>query len=228
MAIAIQPSSADLIPAVKGFNHRLVAGGVAPEFHFPENNIPHWLPKLEGRRIHQEYYLAVDGDCVRGGFILKYQDFFFHGKPQPVVYYHLPISEGIVNKAYAGVGVHMLRSALKLQPMLFALGMGGFDRPLPQMLKVMGWSLCAVPFYFRVNHPAKFLREVAPLRETKSRRLLAALAAVTGVGSAGNQLIHRFCTGGPHDAVFVEDTVVVTGRHRDQCDPVALECTLID
>ncbi len=135
MAIAIQPYSADLIPAVKGFNQRLVAGGVAPEFHFPENNIPHWLPKLEGRRIHQEYYLAVDGDCVRGGFILKYQDFFFHGKPQPVVYYHLPISEGIVNKAYAGVGVHMLRSALKLQPMLFALGMGGFDRPLPQMLK---------------------------------------------------------------------------------------------
>src|SRR5438132_14193645 len=98
MAIAIQPYSADLIPAVKAFNQRLVSGGVAPEFHFPENNIPHLLPKLEGRRIHQEYYLAVDGDCVRGGFILKYQDFFFHGKPQPVVYYHLPISEGIVNK----------------------------------------------------------------------------------------------------------------------------------
>src|SRR6266849_4432746 len=165
MAIAIQPYSADLIPAVKGFNRRLVAGGVAPEFHFPENNIPHWLPKLEGHRIHQEYYLAVDGDCVRGGFILKYQDFFFHGKPQPVVYYHLPISEGIVNKAY--------------------VGMGGFDRPLPQMLKAMGWSLCAVPFYFRVNHPAKFLRGIAPLRETKSRRLLLDLAAVTGVGWAG-------------------------------------------
>ena len=215
MAIAIQPYSADLIPAVKGFNQRLVAGGVAPEFHFPENNIPHWLPKLEGRRIHQEYYLAVDGDCVRGGFILKYQDFFFHGKPQPVVYYHLPISEGIVNKAYAGVGVHMLRSALKLQPMLFALGMGGFDRPLPQMLKAMGWSLCAVPFYFRVNHPAKFLRGIAPLRETKSRRLLLDLAAVTGVGWAGIRLINSRRTSSPERGLFVEQVEGFTERDND-------------
>src|SRR5207245_11769501 len=124
-------------------------------------------------------------------------------KPQPEFNYHLPIYEGIVNKANAGVGVHMLRSALKLQPMLFALGMGGFDRPLPQMLKAMGWSLCAVPFYFRVNHPAKFLRGIAPLRETKSRRLLAALAAVTGVGSAGIKLINCFRTGSPEHGLLV-------------------------
>jgi len=149
MAIAIQPYSADLIPAVRAFNKRLATGGVAPEFHFPESNIPDWLPKLDGRRIYQEYYLAVDGESVRGGFILKFQDFFLAGKLQPVVYYHLPVSEGIINKAYAGVGVHMLRSALKLRPMLFALGMGGFDRPLPQMLQALGWNLCAVPFYFR-------------------------------------------------------------------------------
>src|SRR5207247_10706820 len=143
------------------------------------------------------------GDCVRGGFILHSQEFFFHGKPQPVVYYHLPISEGIVNKAYAGVGVHMLRGALTLQPMLFALGMGGFDRPLPQMLKVMGWSLCAVPFYFRVNHAATFLREAAPLRETKSRRLLAALAAVTGVASAVIKFINSLLTVSPEAVIFV-------------------------
>jgi hypothetical protein len=194
MAIAIQAYSADLIPRVRAFNQRLAAGGIPPEFHFPESNVPHWLPKLEGRRIYQEYYLAVDGDSVRGGFILKFQDFSVDGKPQPVVYYHLPVSEGIVNKAYAGVGVHMLRSALKLQPMLFALGMGGFDRPLPQMLKGMGWNLFAVPFYFRVNHPAKFLREIGPLRQSRSRRLLAGFAAGTGLGWAGVKLINAVRT----------------------------------
>jgi hypothetical protein len=200
MAIAIQPYSAELIPAVRAFNQRLAAGGIAAEFHFPESNIPHWLPKLEGRRIYQEYYLAVDGDAVRGGFIFKFQDFFVEGKLQPVGYYHLPVSEGIVNKAYAGVGGHMLRSALKLQPMLFALGMGGFDRPLPQMLKAMGWGLCAVPFYFRINHAAKFLREIEPLRRSKSRRLLAGLAASTGLGGAGVTLVNAMRTKRRHAA----------------------------
>src|SRR2546426_6720167 len=98
MAIAIQPYSADLIPAVKGFNQRLVAGGVAPEFHFSENNIPHWLPKLEGHRIHQEYYLAVDGDCVRGGVIFENQEFFFPREPRPAGFFHLPIFQSIRKK----------------------------------------------------------------------------------------------------------------------------------
>ena len=182
MAIAIQPYTEDRIPAVKAFNQRLAAGGVASEFHFPESNTPYWLPPLNGRRLYQEYYIALEGEAVRGAFILKYQDFSISGTTEPVVYYHLPVSEGIVNKAYASVGVLMLRSAVKIRPMLFALGMGGFDRPLPTMLKAMGWSLSAVPFYFRINHPAQFLRQIAPLRQSSGRRALANLAALTGAG----------------------------------------------
>lgn len=179
---------------MKAFNQRLAAGGVAPEFFFPESNIPYWLPKLEGRRIYQEYYLAVDGDFVRGGFILKYQDFSFAGAKQALVYYHLPVSEGIVNKTYASVGVLMLRSALKMQPNLFALGMGAFDRPLPTMLKAMGWSLSAVPFYFKIDHPNAFLREIAPLRQSPFRRAAARVALLTGAGHVGIKLLHRLRT----------------------------------
>jgi hypothetical protein len=196
MAIAIQPYTADLIPAVKAFNQRLAAGGIAPEFHFPESNIPYWLPRKDGRRIYQEYYLAVDGEEIRGAFILKYQDFLLAGETLPVVYYHLPVSEGIVNKAYASVGVLMLRSALKMEPRLFALGMGGFDRPLPTMLKAMGWSVMAVPFYFRVHHPRAFLREIAPLRQSAVGRALTGLAAATGTGWFGIKALHWLRTKG--------------------------------
>jgi hypothetical protein len=189
MAIAICPYTEDRIPAVQAFNRRLAEGGIAPEFHFPESNVPYWLPKLDGRRIYQQYYLALDGDFVRGAFILKFQDFCVAGESRSVVYYHLPVSEGIVNKAYASVGVLMLRSAVKMQPTLFALGMGGFDRPLPTMLKAMGWSLSEVPFYFWVNHPAAFLREIAPLRQSPGRRLLAGVAAGTGTGHLGIKLL---------------------------------------
>lgn len=204
MAIVIKPYTEELIPAVKAFNRRLAAGGLPSEFYFPESNIPHWLPKMNGRRIYQEYYVAIEGEHVRGAFILKYQDFFLKNEIRPVAFFHLPVSEGTVDKAFASAGVHMLRSAIKMAPMLFALGMGGFDRPLPQMLKAMGWNLCAIPFYFRVNHPMRFLRQLAFLRKTSSRRLFADLAAFTGAGWAGIKAAQAARTRSPIQGVTAE------------------------
>ncbi|MDP9160199.1 MAG: hypothetical protein M3O09_08210 [Acidobacteriota bacterium] len=191
MAIAIQRYTEQWIPAVKAFNQRLSAGGIASEFHFPDTNIPPWLPKADGRRIYQEFYLATDGDAVRGAYILKFQDFSFAGEVRPVVYYHLPISEGTVNKAYSSVGVHMLRSALKAQPMLFCLGMGGFDRPLPRMLNATGWSLSAVPFFFKVNNAARFLRHVTSLRRTIFNQIVCDVAAWSGAGAMAINILQR-------------------------------------
>lgn len=191
MAIAIQPYTEEWIPAVQAFNLRLAAGGIAPAFHFPESNVPEWLPKGAGRRIYQEYFLATDGAAVRGGYILKFQDFSFRGEMRQVGFYRLPLSEGIVNKTYATVGVHLLRHAIKSQPLIFALGMGGFDNPLPQMLKAMGWTLLPVPFHFRVGHSAKFLRNIAPLRRSQTKRLTADLAALSGAGWLGIQAVQR-------------------------------------
>ena len=211
MAIAIQPYTENWIPAVKAFNRRLGAGGVDPAFHFHETSTPPWLPKTGDRRIYQEFFLALEGDQVRGAFILKFQDFFLHGQMRTVAYYHLPISEGIVNKAYSNVGVHMLRSALRAQPLLYCLGMGGLDRPLPQMLKAMGWSLCEVPFAFRVNHPSIFLREIGPLRQNKALRFLGNLAAATGAAWTGVNLFQKLHTGARELNVTAELTADFDG-----------------
>jgi hypothetical protein len=191
MPISIQPYTEDKIAAVRAFNARLAAGGIAPEFHFPEHPVPHWLPKKDDRHIYQEYFLAIDDEFVRGGFILKYQEFLLGGKTQVLAYYHLPVSEGIVNRKFAGIGVHMLRSAMKMQPTLFALGMGGFDRPLPTMLKALRWEMAMVPFFFQVNHPSRFLRQIAPFRSSSARRAAAGLAAFTGAGWLGIKALQR-------------------------------------
>jgi hypothetical protein len=183
MPIAIHPYTPELVPAVKALNARLGAGGVASEFHFPESSVPEWLPKVDGRRIFQEYFVAVDGDAARGGFIVKHQDFWINNEVRPIAFYRLPLSEGIVNRAYTSVAVVMLRSALARRPVMFALGMGGMHNPLPQMLKALGWSLREVPFFFRVNHAAKFLRNIAPLRQDFRRRFLATVAASSGAGT---------------------------------------------
>lgn len=182
MPIVIKPFTEEFIQSVREFNLRLTAGGQSPEFQFPEDPVPKWLPKSNRAKTYQEYFLALEENTVRGGYILKHQDFSFDGEIQPVAYFRLPLSEGTVNKNYIGVGVQMLRNAIKTHPLLFGLGMGGYDRPLPRMLKALGWSLNLVSFFFKVIHPRIFLKEIRPLRKTAMHRAVMDFAAITGSG----------------------------------------------
>ena len=177
MPIVIQPFTEAWSAAVREFNSRLRAGG-CDEFVFPET------PE-SGR--HE--FLVLDEGRVRGGYILRAQDFSFGGQIRQVAHYRLPLSEGVIDKTYLGVGALMLRHALAQQPLLFALGMGGLDRPLPRMLQATGWSLRSVGFYFKVLRPARFLRNIRPLRKTAVRRTFMDLAAWSGAGWAGLQVL---------------------------------------
>ena len=87
-------------------------------------------------------------DEVRGGYFIRTQPFLFAGKSTSVGHYNAPLSEGIIDKRYAAVGAAMLAHALAEQPLLFAMGMGGADRPLPRMLRAMGWSILETPVLF--------------------------------------------------------------------------------
>lgn len=187
--IEVRPYTDSWIGAVRAFNERLDRGNAPKEFRFPESPVPEWLPPSPGSRLYQAYYLATDGDTVRGGYILKPQEFHAGGETRHVAHYRLPLSEGIVDKKYTMTGVLMLRDALAREPLLFALGMGGQDKPLPRMLRSMGWSLADVPFYFRVVHASPFLRNIQTLRSSPLRRAAAAFAAYSGLGAAGNMLI---------------------------------------
>jgi hypothetical protein len=171
MAIEIRPFSAEWLRAVREFNGRLEATGM----HLPEDPDSEMLP---GSRM----YVAVEGRDVRGGYILRPQMFSLRGELRRVAHLRLPLSEGAVNRSYARVGPLLVRSALQAEPLLYALGMGGFDRPLPRMLQAMGWSVTAMPFYFWVVHPARFLRGIRAARQTRWRAALMDLAAWTGAG----------------------------------------------
>jgi len=190
MAIVIQPYTGEHVTHVRDFNRRLRAGGET-EFEFPEDAVPVWLPKKDDRRIFQEIFVAVSEAGIHGGYIIKTQDFAFAGEPRPIGYYHLPLSEGIVDKTYGLVGSQLLIDALRRQPVMYALGMGGFDRPLPRMLQGIGWKLQAVPFFFRVVRAGRFLRNIQPLRRSAGRRLVADAAAFSGMGAVGLRFLQR-------------------------------------
>src|ERR1700680_4367586 len=193
MAIVIQPYHPEHEPAVAEFNQRLRQGGEDENMVFYRWAEPRWLPRSAESRIYNEYFVAVDGDAVRGGYALKSQEFLFpDGQIRSIGYYHHPLSEGIVNKAHAMVGALLLRDAMQRAPLLYRLGMCGYDRPLPQMLVRLGWTNCLVPFFFRVVNPSRFFRNMQILRSSPSRKFVMDLVAHTGAGWAGSKLFQAY------------------------------------
>ena len=193
MPLTIQPYRPEHEPAVAEFNQRLRAAGEDENMVFYRWAEPQWLPRIATSHIYNEFFVAIDNGVVRGGYAIKTQDFLFpDGQVRSIGYYHHPLSEGIVNKAHAAVGMLLLRDAMQRSPLLYCLGMGGYDRPLPQMLIRLGWTHCPVPFFFRVLSPAKFLRQMQTLRGSSARRLAMDLAAFTGAGWLGSSLFQAY------------------------------------
>ena len=169
--------------AVARFNGRLAQADAGHAF--PPDPVSPTLPPGPGRKVYQEFFVAEDGDEVRGGYILKHQTYLADGVARPICDYQLPISEGIIDPQYSLVGVQLLMHALAQQPVMYGLGMGGLEYPLPKMLRAVGWRLEPVPFYFRVLHPQAFLgtRSLFVGRPRIARA--ATVARRTGAGYVG-------------------------------------------
>ena len=178
MSLEILPYSQDAVPAVREFNQRLLAGGAPANQQFPETPDPGWMPGME-------LFLAIEDSIVRGGYILRRQTFSAACATVSAAHYRLPLSEGVVNRSYASLGLRLVRDALAREPRLYAMGMGGWDKPLPQMLKRLRWPMCPVSFYFKVLHPVRFLRHIRAIRTSPLRRVVLDAAAFTGAGWLG-------------------------------------------
>lgn len=192
MSIVVERLSDEHIHAVQSFNRRIIAEGVP--YRFPESSVPHWLPQRDSVPLYQEQFVAVDGNTVRGGYILKQQAFDCNGKTTMIAGYQLPLSEGIVNRQYVLVGLSMLRDALNRQPLLYGLGMGGENEAIVRLLKAMKWSMVSCPFFFKVNHPYEFFREIIYLRRKWSNKVMVDILAYSGLGwlvVKSLHLIHR-------------------------------------
>ena len=183
MPIVIQPYREEHEPAVAEFNRRLQEASADRDLVFSETAIPHWLPRRGEIPLWNEFFVAVEGSFVRGAYALKHEQIFIRENGlHSVACYHHALSEGIIDRKYASVGGLLVRDALARQPLLYVLGMGGYELPLPRMLKALEFSLIPVPFYFRVVHPRKFFLEMNALRNSRWRALLMDIAAATGTG----------------------------------------------
>ena len=118
MSLEIVAYTQEAVAAVREFNQRLLAGGADQQF--PETPDPGWMPGME-------LFLVLEGSMVRGGYILRRQTFSVAEATWTAAHYRLPLSEGVINRSYAVLGLRMVRDALSREPRLYALGMGGWE-----------------------------------------------------------------------------------------------------
>ena len=180
MPLVVKPFGDDHVAAVRQFNKRLEAGG--KPWRFPESPIPTVLARRDSILPYYEFFLALENDTVRGGYVFKPQAFAFDGRVTTIGNNTFPVSEGTIDIRYAHVGLLVLKDALTRQPLLFGLGLGGYDEAISRLLRSAKWSMVSCPFYFKVNHPFRFLREIVFLRRQRSKRLMLDALAISGLG----------------------------------------------
>jgi hypothetical protein len=198
--------------ALGAFNARLAAAGNSSFFPPPPG--PRARPPSFHDGLKQVRYLAVEdgpatqstgcpgagrGPRVCGAYALKFQPFWLAGEVVDVANFALPVSEGVIDRSYTQVAVRLLLDAIQRQPLLYGLGMGGFDVAVARFLKAAGWQMFSVPFFFYVAHPFNFLRNIVHLRTGWLRRTMLDLLAFSGFGwvaNAGWKLLHAKRPGG--------------------------------
>ena len=197
MAFRIErfPDTAEARAAAARFNDRLRQGGET-EFELMENPFSRHRPEGPDSAMWQQYFLALDEVAdspleARGGYLLQYQRYSRGTTPStsPLAFLRLPLSEGVINKNYAAVGMLLLRDAMKREASLCSLGMGGIHRPLPRLMAGLKWHVVEVPFHFLVLRPFNFLRQAQVLRRKRFMAPICDLAAFSGLGCLGMRLL---------------------------------------
>jgi hypothetical protein len=183
---------------VRGFNARLRAGGVDPEFLLPENARSQYpgglLEEKPDAPFSQRQFLAIEDDQVRGGFLLQEQACEIAGESHGGANIQMPISEGLVDRKFSYVATRMLQLLLRDRPFVFAVGMGSLEAPFAKFLAGMKWRVALVPFRFFVFRPARFLREIRALHSTRTRAFMVSIAAWSGTGTPAILALQRVRT----------------------------------
>lgn len=205
MAIKVVPYTEDRIPAVAAFNRRMHEGRTGwGWYEWAEDD---WLPRREGASVWREHHLAIDDeDEVRAAYALKPQQWWVRGEQKIVTDWQGPVSEGLLSRRYAALGLRLIRDMLKKYPLLYSWGHGGHESAMLQLLVSLKWLIHPTPFLLKVRRPFRFLRRNTYLRGTPRNRLALDALAFSGLGWIGLRALHFVLglRGGRHANVEAE------------------------
>lgn len=202
-SVRIVPFTEAEVPAALAFNRRMREGRAPTDFVLPER--PNGRVAGAPPAITWTKYVAMgeEGEA-RGGFLLMQQPGVVNGQSVQVGNYQAPVSEGILNKRFSMVGVHMLRYVERQWPYAFGVGMGALDRPQPRLLAAAGWTVQPIPFLFRIVRPRRVFRELRLLQQRSWLRLVSRVAADTGAAWMASRVLHARGVLAPRSPMHVE------------------------
>jgi len=215
VSIKIQPFEVSRAPAIVDLNRRMAAAGSI--WRFPERPEPSWFARAEGSPVFQEFFLAVEGEAVRGGYALQHRPASFRGEVRSIGQWYQPISEGSVDPKHALVAIQLLRDAIRREPLCFGLGMEGLGSQLSKLAARLGCELGLVPFFVRIENGRRFAREARYLRKRRALSPVLEVAAATGAAGLGAALVKRALQRVPRpDADVIEESAAGFGPWADE------------
>jgi len=183
--VRIVPAQPEDAAAVAAFNERMRAAGAN---HRLTTGRPFrdYVVK-DGSPVTLERYFVWVDDILRGGVVVKRLPFWLAGNgPVEVAFYGYPVSEGVANPEFGFLGLMIQKFVTQRYPLVYGLGTGGLHLPVAKLMVATGWQAQPVPFRFLVFRAGAFLREIEFIRRRHGVvRLLADMAAATGLGAAG-------------------------------------------
>lgn len=203
MKIHIESYREGMVDAVREFNRRLDLARTSHSIRLPEHPIATLLPKTYDDDFGQECFVALEGGCVRGGYILYHQLWSVRGEIIRVGNCMRPISEGVIDPGYGMVGLQLIHDSLRRQPLQFGLGLG-VDGLQTRILRALRWDIWVVPFYFKVLNGARFLRNFQPLRRNRASAVSMNLIAASGLAGLGAGIVRAVTTAKPKRPLTVE------------------------
>jgi hypothetical protein len=178
--LEIVPCSLAHREAVERLNAKLAEAG--SEWSFPWRVRP---PDAEQLPAWDESFVAVDGNEVYGGYILKHRQFFLEGRPVDLGALQLPLSLGEVDSDFAHVSVALLFDASRRSPYLYSLGLGSEDTKYARLLAAAEWRHITVPFYFSVKSANRFAQQIRlPAEKAQLQNVLRILGQARLAGAA--------------------------------------------
>jgi hypothetical protein len=182
------PLTQVLVQACEKFNERLRQAGHEGNFDCSANRDRGENPPAP---MEVERYVAVDANGeVRGAYLLRWQYLWLRGEQFLGASGGCPVSEGIIDKHYAMVGVSILRDIVKRCEFIYFLGAGGRNGNIFRVARHAHWKIADVPFFFRIVNGSQFVRKLPQLKSNSGRRLLASVANVSGLAPIATGLIH--------------------------------------
>jgi len=191
MSYRLVPYTRELESAARRVNIRLMRSGKVP-FLLPD----HAAPGEPDGPVRLRHWLVLDSeDEVRGGCLLQSLPAWVDGEEVGVVNVQSPLSEGLADRRYAGLGPWLVRELVRRHPLSYSVGMGGEHMPYPRLLRALGWRIEPVPFHFRVLAGRLFLANMQPLRRNPKLGWLAiAGGAIPILPNAAFALLHAWRT----------------------------------